>query len=252
MRLNFVHAKSTRILAEIGGEALDQLTHAGPDKLMGLTNKRLIREVQQTAMELKMNGLPEALRMAKGDFTRAKIIRREVNDIMLEHPDLPPVVRDFVMRQQDEGLIFKEAATSIDNTMRESDSLLLDDFISSPERASVQYEQLADLLTQMEVRNPQEMSQLIQSLNLMSSVSGATPKQIMGRTVERTRGLPFTDRRASMDKALDSISLFRERSGASMDRVVEKVRAAYRAEPGLELVPGYSTKAEELLNLQTA
>ncbi|KKN75149.1 hypothetical protein LCGC14_0383080 [marine sediment metagenome] len=228
MRRNFLDAKATRILKEIGGEALDTLTHAGPDKLMGVTNKRVVREVQQAAMELKMNGLPEALRATKGDFTRTKIIRREVNDILKEHPDLPRPVRDFIIRQQDDGVLFRDGVNSVDDITRQANDILLNDFIASPERASVQYDQLANLLVDFEVRNPQEMAQLIYGLNFMSSIYGSTPKQILGRAVERTRGLPFADRRASIDKTLDSITLFTERAGASIDRVVEKIRVSMK------------------------
>lgn len=230
IRRHFLDTRATQILKEMGGESFENLARVGPDKLMGVTDKKIIREVQQAAMELKIQGLPDALRAAKDDFTRVKIIRREVDNILKEHPDLPTPVRDFLMRQQDEGIIFREGGESINRVVREADDVLIDDFIASPERASAQYEQLADFLTQLEVRNPQEMAQLIQSLNLMSSVAGATPKQILARATERTRGLALGERRASIDKALDSISIFRERANASMDRVVERIKVQMRGE----------------------
>jgi len=413
MRTHFVDAKATQILKQIGGDQMERLARTGPDKLMGVTNKRIVKNVQQVAMELKMNGLPDAIRAATDDFTRAKIIRREVDDILLEHPDLPRPVRDFVMRQNDEGVLFQSVrkvpnwegvtftdiptnltrkieamvdnlpidiklrvkSISIDSTIiapavwhpdgsivfrsidditpellyheifhdiafrvgdktqfwadaarsigwdetadeilakgitgdiallrehpmtgivlseamadkfgdyalgkevgtkwynffskhfpkvsrpedsinivtREASSLLLDDFIASPERATAQYKQLADLLVQFDVRNPQEMAQLIQSLNLMSSTYGATPKQILGRAVERTRGLPFAERRVAMDKALDSITLFTERAGVDIDRVVQKIKLdipnIYKGNQA------YISSSENLFNLQTA
>ena len=250
MRRHFVDAKYTQIMKELGGESLETLANVGPDKLMGVTNKRIVKEVQQAAMELKMNGLPDALRASVDDFTRAKILRREVDDILLEHPDLPTPVRDFVTKQQDDNILFRDAGNSIDNSMRDANNILLDDFIASPERATAQFEQLADLLVQFDVRNPQEMAQLIQSLNLMSSVYGATPKQILGRAVERTRGLPFANRRTSIDKTLDTITLYVERAGADIDRVVQKIKLEI---PNIyKDNPAYISSSENLFNLQTA
>ncbi len=224
MRRNFVDGRASQILKELGGETYERLARVGPEKLAGVTNRKITKEVQQAATHLKVQGQPEGIRALKGDFTRAKIIRREVDNILKEHPDLPTPVRDYIMRSYDDGIMFREAGTSIDNVAKEANTVMVDDFIASPERASTQFEQLADMLTQLEVRNPQEMAQLMQSLNLMSSVYGATPKQILGRAVERTRGLPFVERRLSIDKALDSITIFRERAGTSMDKVVERIK----------------------------
>lgn len=250
IRRHFIDAKYTQVMKEIGGEPLEMLTKVGPDKLMGVTNKGIIRDVQQVAMELKMQGLPDALRATAGDFTRAKVVRKEVQHIMNEHPDMPIAVRDFVMRQYDDGLMFKEGAQGIQNTTREAGVILTDDFIQSAEYAHRGFEQLAEELTQLEVRNPQEMAQLIQSLNLMSSVYGATPKQILGKAVERTRGLPFAERRLSMDMALDNITVFRERAGASMDKVMERIRV--QMSTVFPDNPQYISKADQLFNLQTS
>ena len=224
IRRHFIDAKATQILKQIGGDQMESLARVGPDKLIGVTGAKLVKRIQQEAMELKIQGLPDALRAVKGDWTRAKIVRNEVDNILKEHPDLPRPVRDHLMKAYDDEILFKEAGTSINNTMKDSYDVMVDDFIHSAEYAHRGFEQLADTLTQLEVRNPQEMAQLIQSLNTMSSVYGATPKQILGRAVERTRGLPFVERRASIDKALDDITIFREKAGLSMDKVVERIK----------------------------
>lgn len=231
MRRNFVDRRATQFLRDMGGDTFQRLATVGPTKLTGVTNRKIAKEVQQVATELKIQGLPEAIRASKDDFTRANVVRREVDHILTEHPDLPRPVRDYIMRSYDDGVVFREAGTSIDDTIRTADNAMLDDFITSPERASTQFEQLADMLTQLEVRNPKEMAHLIQSLNTMSSIYGATPKQILGRAVERTRGLPFAERRLSIDKTLDSITVFRERAGASMDKVVERIKLRMRDGP---------------------
>lgn len=250
IRRNFVDGRASGILKDLGGDRYIKLAKAGPVDLPGV-NKKIAKGVQQDATHLKVQGAPRsAFEALKGDYTRAKIIRREVDNILKEHPDLPTPVRDYLMRSYDDGVMFREAGISVDNTIRDANKVMVDDFIASPERASTQFEQLADMLTQLEVRNPQEMAQLMQSLNLMSSVYGATPKQILGRAVERTRGLPFAERRLSIDKALDSITVFRERAGTSMDKVVERIKvqtATIYADN-----PNYISKAEHFFNLQTA
>ncbi|KKL97034.1 hypothetical protein LCGC14_1838550, partial [marine sediment metagenome] len=245
-----------------------------------IATPRLAKEVQQVATNLKVQGLPEAIRAAKADFTHVKMKRREVDNILKEHPDLPRPVRDHLMQAYDDNSLFREVpvtetvirkapttaseqkvfmheevseyvkshpgedlwfhggseiedvtveglttgfatkdidealdfafgvsgigqlhiikgkkgmrlvekgvteieesvipvlsisvekeyllivqkvvtpGNSIDGTIRESNTIMLDDFIASPERASTQYEQLADMLTQLEVCNPQEV-----------------------------------------------------------------------------------------------
>ena len=250
MRRNFVARRYMQILKEMGGETVERLARTGPDKLLGITDKKLIKDIQQTAMMLKLQGDPNIVRAAKADFTRAKILRKEVDRILTEHPDLPRATRDFIMHQYDDGGLFREGGTTITRTIGEANTRMVDDFVRSAEYAHEGFEQLAQTLVELEVRNPQEMAQLIQSLNLMSSMYGATPKQIMGRAVEQSRRLPMADRRLSIDKAMDSITIFREKAGVSMDKLIEKIKADMpKIHPD---DPAYVTQATQLFDLQIA
>ncbi len=383
MRRNFVDGYATQELKRIGGDQFTTLANVGPRNLDGITTPKVAKEVQQIATNLKIQGLPEAIRAAKGDFTHTKMKRREVDNILKEHPDLPRPVRDQLMEAYDDKTMFREVSTvklakevelisvtteigqgydlvfkgekvglitfgtteglgiegimigsvdispaarrqgiattalgrilgdaeiagkplfsgllepdgvrwleglerkglirlepheqkmfghtitrgekqlpgdipirpgdSIDITIRDANTIMMDDFIASPERASEQFENLSRILTEMEVRNPQELSELIHSLNFMSSIYGATPKQIMGRATNRSRGLPFNERRVTMDKALDSITIFRERAGVSMDGLIDKIKTNMNTIYADN--PIYKGKAETLFNLQTA
>ena len=385
MRRNFVDARATRILKEIGGDLVTNLANVGPDKLMGISGKKLVKEIQQAATELKMQGLPDAIRGLKGEYTRARIIRREVDNIFKEHPNLDRSTRDLIMRAQDDSLLFTNVtpprrptpaepipdsakykigecyrnswkwtvdnhsgfivqghvvsptegkirhswvevgddvvdpttgirvdrerwyqltgaepdiaftpeqysvhmaktgnhgpwssdqigydfisvdnierlraverpptiADSIDGSIRQADAVMLDNFVKSPQRGYEGFEKLTQELTELEVKSPEEMAQLMSALNLMSSVYGATPKQILGRAVERTRGLPRPERYASLDRVMDDITIFRERAGASMDKLLQKIKVDMMS--GIyDQNPTYITKSENLFNLQTA
>jgi len=249
MRRNFVDRKALQILKELGGDAYHNLVNAGPKDLPGV-NKNIAKEVQQTITELKTSGNPDSIRASMDEFTYKNVHNKEVERILMEHPDVPTSIRDFYKRTQKDGDLFRDGATSIDKSALVADNLLLDDFISSPERASIQFEQLADMLTELEVTNPQEMARLMQSLNLMSSISGATPKQILGRAVERSRGLPLAQRNLHMAKVYDDIADFQRRSNASIRQLREKIRQDNMS--GLfDDNPNYILKSETLFDLQT-
>jgi len=79
-------------------------------------------------------------------------------------------------------------------------------------------------------------------------MQGATPRQIMGRAVEKSRGLPLADRKLTLDKAMDTITVFRERAGASTTRVTEHIKAQLSKVQS----PQYVTEAERLFDLQTS
>lgn len=246
VRRHYLDRRATQILVEKGGDKVRRLANVGPRKLTGVTDKKIIKEVEQAAVDGKLSGNPDYIRGMKDEFTRKPVIRREVDDILMEHPNLPRTTRDFIMKEYDGDVLFREAGDSIETTMREANSILMDDFIRGAEHATKQMEQLADLLIEMEVKNPQEMARCIQAVNKMAEVYGATPRQIMAQATIRNRGLPLLERRASFDKAFDDIYLFMDKAGASIDRVVERLKLKMA---GAGVTDEYVTMSERLFDI---
>ncbi len=118
---------------------------------------------------------------------------------------------------------------SIDRTMRNVVwANEVDDFLKGPEVAAVQYQQLTDMLRTLEVRSPEDMAHLIQSVTQMSKTYGAMPRQIMGRATVKSRGLPLAERRTAFDIDFDRIHTFMDKAGVNIDDVVDKVRLTMR------------------------
>lgn len=222
-RRGFVDGRATQILKESGGDTFERLVKVDAPAPK-LVNKKLAEEITETVNDLKLSGDPDAIRYAKELFTKEKIVRREVSNVLMEHPDMPRAFRDKVLQDMDDNILISNPE-QIDLRMGEGKDLILDDFIRSPERASEQMKQLADFLTDLEVKNPEEMAQVMSSLNYMAQVYGATPRQVMKRVTQRTRGLPFAERSASINADMDRLSLFLERSADDMKRVAEKIKA---------------------------
>ena len=223
IRLHFVDAYATQQLKRNGGELLDRLVKTMPT-LTGITDKKMYKQVQQEATELVMQGQSDALRAAKANWTRAKVHHREVNNLIMKYPNLDRVVRDHILLQSSDGELYLQGLESVDREILQSADTIVDNFIHSAEFAHEGFENLTSKLIELEVRNPQEMATLIKSLNLMSAMYSATPSQIMGRAVERTRGLPYAQRHAALDEVMDNITTFRVKAGVSMDKLMDKIK----------------------------
>ena len=224
VRRNFMSKRYLQLLAEAGGDQFQALAKAGPRNLPKLADRKLIKDLEATVYSLRTTGNPDAIRGAKELFTRRRVVRNEVNNILKEHPNLPNTARDYIMKAYDEDAIFSEAAESIERTITETRNILLDDFIRGPEVATQQYHQLADFLTALEVRNPQEMASAIQAVYKMSEIYGALPDQIIAQATIRSRGLPLAERRATFDADFDRVYMFLDNAGADIDRVIAKIR----------------------------
>lgn len=249
VRRNFLARRYLQILSERGGDVYQTLMKTGP-KTPRLADKNLVRNLETAVHHAKSSGNPDFVRNVKGQFTHKKVVRNEVNTILKEHPELPNAIRDFVRKEFDGDMLFAEGGISIDRTIGESNTMLLDEFIRGSELATEQMKSLADVLTQMEVRNPQEMAWCIQQLHVMSNVYGATPRQIIGQTTVRSRGLPFAERRAQFDVASDNMYMFLDRAGADVDRVITRLKAVMR-EPGVAMSDDYITQADRLFDIMT-
>jgi len=243
-RRGFVDARATQILKEMGGDTFEMLVKIDAPRPK-LVDKKLAKEVYQTVNDLKMSANPDSIRYSKELFTRAAIHRKEVANILSEHPDMPRAIRDKLTLDMNEGTLIGNPE-QITARIAESRDILMDDFIRSPERASEQMKELANLLTDLEIRNPEEMARVMYSLNYMAQVQGAIPKQVMKRVTQRTRGLPFEERSASINADMDRLSLFLENSKGEMQRVADKIKADL---PNIsdELVPSYSRYYDTLM-----
>lgn len=224
VRRNFISKRYLQLLADAGGDEFRALAKAGPRSLPKLADRKLIKDLEATVYSLKTTGNPDAVRGAKDIFTRRRIVRNDVSNILKEHPELPNTARDYIARAFDDDVVFREGAESIERTVAETRNILLDDFIRGPEIATQQYHQLADFLTTLEVRNPQEMASAIQAVYKMSEIYGALPDQIIAQATIRSRGLPLAERRATFDADFDRIYQFLDAAGADIDRVIAKIK----------------------------
>lgn len=246
VRRNFISRRYIQLLREAGGETVEKLLKVGP-KAPKLANRQLRKQLESEVYRMKLTGNPDLIRGVKDLFTRDKIMGQEVRNILMEHPNLPNLVRDEAMRLHGEGLL--KTPEDFQRFARWGNDALVDNFIRGPEFATKQFQQLADLLTQMEVRNPQEMARCIQGVNKMSELYGTTPRQIMAQATIRNRGLPLIDRRASFDRTFDDIYAFMDRAGASIDDVWARLEVQMKA--GITFSDDYTKATSRLHDLMT-
>ncbi len=245
-RRNFVGQKYLTLFKEMGGESVEAILKA-EGRAPILSDKRLLKELKRAVYDAKTTGNIDNIRNTKDMFTRAKMYRKEVQGILKEHPDLPNNVRDFITQSYDDNTLFHQGGKSISSRMGEANEILMDQYLKGAEYATKQFQQLTDVLTQLEVRNPEEMAHLLLNLNVASQVYGATPKQIMAQTTIRTRGLPLAERQVRFDKTFDDIAEFMDKAGGNLDQMVEKVRLDMQA--GKTFNQEYTDKASRLFDL---
>jgi hypothetical protein len=224
IRRNFLGQKYLHLLKEHGGDTFKALLKS-EGRLPILPDKRMLKALRQDVHDLMLAiGKPENAQMVKDMWTRQKIYRKEVQGIMKEHPDLPNAIRDSAVEAFDDGSLFAEGGKSIQSWSKEANIKLLDEYLKGAEYATKQFQQLTDVLTALEVRNPEEMAHLLLNLNIASQVYGATPKQLMAQTTIRSRGLSLAERRARFDKTFDDIMEFMDKAGGNIEEVVNKLR----------------------------
>ena len=186
--------------------------------------RNLARDMRAAVTTGKLTSDNTALITAlKNRYTKNRILRAEVNDVVMRYPDISPTARSTIMDGFDEKLLL-ESPDSIQTYMKQVMDSEVDDFLRSPARATAQFDLLTERLTALEVTNPQEMAELIVSLHRMSSTYSMLPNQIMARATVKSRGLPINDRRLQFDAEFDRLYNFMDKAGASVDRVVERVR----------------------------
>ncbi|KKN10114.1 hypothetical protein LCGC14_1039820 [marine sediment metagenome] len=231
LRRNFVAGRYAQLLSEHGGGAHKALLEVVPKNLPSelasapkWVKRNLARDMRAAVTTGKLTSDNAALITAlKNKYTRDKILRAEVNDVIMKYPDISPTGRSMVLDGFDEKVLL-ESPDSIQSYMKQVMDAEVDDFLRSPERATAQFDLLTERLTALEVTNPQDMAELIVSLHRMSSTYGMLPNQIMARATVKSRGLPINDRRLQFDAEFDRLYNFMDKAGASVDRVVERVR----------------------------
>jgi len=224
LRRNFVGQKYLVLFKEMGGEKFEAIVRA-EGRLPQLVDKKLVRELRQAVVDAKTTLDLDSIRSVKDLFTRKSIYRKEVNNILKEHPDLPNSVRDFIIKEFDDNTLYVDGIRSVNKVMRDANSRLVEEYLRGAELATKQFQALTDELAKLEVRNPEEMAHLMVNLNIASQVYGATPKQIMAQATIRSRGLPLAERRAHFDKIYDDILEFMEKSGNNLETLLGKMRA---------------------------
>ncbi|KKM18053.1 hypothetical protein LCGC14_1669570, partial [marine sediment metagenome] len=243
IRRNFVGGRYSHILADLGGDSYKLLDDIVPSNLPSALDgaPRWVRRNLQadlhaavTTGQLTTDNLAYVTAL-KDRYTRNRIVRAEVNDIIMKYEDLSPTARSLTLDAFDEKRLL-ESPDTIDSSMKQILDAEVDDFLKGPERAAQQYDDLTKLLLDLEVTSPADMTELMVSLHRMTATYGALPDQVMARATVRSRGLPLADRRLQFDTEFDRLAVFMDRAGASIDNVVEKIRTSTDA-PGF--TPAY-------------
>ncbi len=246
IRRNFVGQKYLVLFKEMGGQKVELILKA-EGRAPALADKKLIKELKQAVYDAKTTLDIDNIRAVKDMFTRKSIYRKEVNNILKDHPDLPNSVRDFLLESFDDDTLFAQGPKSIHKAMREANNRLVNEYLRGAEHATKQFQQLTDVLTSLEVKNPEEMAHLMLNLNIASMVYGATPKQIMAQATISSRGLPLAERRARFDKSFDDIIEFMEKAGGNIEEIVNKLRVDIQAGKGFG--PEHADKSTRLFDL---
>lgn len=232
MRRNYRGGKYLQLLADSGGDIFKALDDAVPKNLPDALSdspkwvKRNLKNdlhMAATTGKLTTDNL-DLVKALKARYTRDRILRAEVDDILMKYSDISPTARSLIMDGFDEKALL-ESPDTIDSYMRTVLDAEVDDFLRGPERATLQYQELTDLLTSLEVSKPEDMAELIVSLHRMTATYGALPDQIMARATIKSRGLPIADRQLQFDAEFDRLYTFMDNAGANIDRVIDFVGA---------------------------
>jgi len=247
IRRNFIARRYIQILREKGGDTLEKLLKAGPTGLPKLSDKKLAKYVQSLVGEAKLSGDYSTIMSVMSMLSRKKIVAREVREVLSMHPELSNSARDHLLTLFNDDELLTDAGT-ITKGISETLGIIQDDFIRGPERAGEGFRKLADELIELEVKSPEDMAQLLQSVQLMSQMYGATPRQVMAQATIRSRGLPLVDRISTINADMDRIATYIERSGADIQRVVDKIKAGL---PAVSDNADYINSSTRLLDVLT-
>ena len=243
IRRNFVGGRYSQILADLGGDSYKLLDDIVPSNLPSALDSapRWVRRNLQADLHAAVTSgqlttdNSAYVQLLKDRYTHNRVVRAEVNDIIMKYEDLSPTARSLTLDAFDEKRLL-ESPDTIDSSMKQILDAEVDDFLRGPERAAQQYDDLTKILLDLEVTNPADMTELMVSLHRMTATYGALPDQIMARATVKSRGLPLADRRLQFDTEFDRLAVFMDRAGASIDNVVDKIKTSTTA-PGF--TPAY-------------
>lgn len=233
IRRNFVAGRYSQLLSEYGGDTFKALLEVVPRNVgPELANspkwvrQNLLRDIRGAVLSghLYPDNV-DLITALKARYTKNKIVGEEVREIIKQYPDLSPTARSMILDGYNDGRLFAgvDGDESISNFMREVMNAEVDDFLRGPERATLQFDQLTQVLTSLEVTSPEHMSDLIVSLHRMSQTYGALPEQIIARATIKSRGLPIADRGAQFTAEMDRIYSFLDNAGADVDKVTNRL-----------------------------
>ena len=244
IRRNFIARRFEQIMAESGGDIMQTIARSGPNTPARL-EKRLAKHLEREVYRAKTTGNVDLVRSVKDAFTHKNLTRNELRNAISLYPDMPPAARDLVLKAHNRGTLWRD----IDGTMQQAQDILVEDFIRSPDMASQQVEQLTKILTEMEVRSPQEMAWAMQQIQVVADVYGALPHQVVAQATIKSRGLQLAQREASFDEVFLKIYSFLDDAGVNIEKVVEKLRVDA---PNIGLGTEYTTRANRLLDIMMA
>ena len=186
-------------------------------KAPSLTNRKLATEVRAATRDLILTtGDPTNAKAVKDMFTIKTIARSEVNNVLKEHPNLPNAVRDHILNAHDEGRLVvgdskraMKGVRSVDEVMSEGDTKLMGEYLKSASYSIDQFQALTDVLTKLEVKNPEEMAHLLYNVNHASMIYGKAPEEILAQATIFSQGMAKPERMAYIDKIFADIQTFR-------------------------------------------
>jgi len=123
---------------------------------------------------------------------------------------------------------------SINDVMKQANTRLMDDYLKGGEYATKQFQELTDMLIELEVKNPEEMAHLLYNLNIASDIYGKAPEEILAQATIASQGQGLAERRVRVDKVFDDILEFRDKAGGSLEKLVGKLRVDIARKPGVK------------------
>jgi hypothetical protein len=245
IRRNFVMQKFMQEYRKRGGEIVEKLMKAGPLEMDAIVDKEMAKLVKQTVNRLKTTGRPDVIRSASRSFTHANIMTNEVRKVLLQHPELDNSIRQHFIKSQQSNELFSRGLESIDAVNKEAEGLLLDKFITSPKLMAEQIDTTVEHLLAAGVESTEDVAQLIRQTYYLSSISGATPGQVLARATVRNRGMKLTMRRADFDSVYDDLNLMMDKAQIGIGKVIQKIKATSVTSPE------YKASSDSLLDLLT-
>ncbi len=237
VRRNFVAGKFTQILAETGGDTFATLVRMVPDLTPRITaglGKKAAKSFLDDINRAITTAYPEAVRSVKGMYTATKMKRADVMNVLNNYPDMPQEARTFILQEFESGRLLTDH-NSVNAVMQDALNILRKDFVTSPEEATANFKQIADVLKELALDNPEELAKAVTSVSIMANAQAVLPSQVLGHANLMSRGLSPKLRSESFDDAYMRIMGFLDESNATVSGVIERIRTSLPKMKGLNV-----------------